>query len=144
MTATERPSDVALSIALEKLDQIGMMTKRGRASVSARATAAFIRTQLESAPTNFAEIGSKSVVEPSDGLLGAKHTGMKISAAGILGRIRDGRYHSGLDYGCGVMLGHLEEMAARFYAGDPKVVDEFLQLYDLADARPGDLAQEGE
>jgi len=48
MSATERPSDVALSIALETLDQIGSMTKRGRASVSARATAAFIRTQLES------------------------------------------------------------------------------------------------
>lgn len=69
-------------------------------------------------------------------LLGATHTGMKISAAGILGRIRDGRHYKGLNYGCGVMLGHLEEMAVRFYAGDPKAVDEFLQLYCLDDARP--------
>ena len=61
---TDRPTDRALSIALETLDQIGSMTKRGRASVSARSTAAFIRTQLESAPTNSAEIGSKSV-EPT-------------------------------------------------------------------------------
>lgn len=69
-------------------------------------------------------------------LLGATHTGMKVSAAGILGRIRDGRYHYGLKYGCGVMLDHLEQMSARFYAGDPRAVDEFLQLYCLDDARP--------
>lgn len=72
----------------------------------------------------------------SNALLGATHTGMKISASGILGRIRDGRYYKELNYGCGVMLGHLEEMAVRFYAGDPKAVDEFLQLYCLDDARP--------
>lgn len=69
-------------------------------------------------------------------LLGATHEGMRISASGILGRIRDGRYWDGLNYGCGVMLGHLEQMAARFYAGDPAAVDEFLQLYDLDEARP--------
>ncbi|MDX9780926.1 MAG: hypothetical protein RBT66_07800 [bacterium] len=69
-------------------------------------------------------------------LLGKKHTGMKISAEGILGRIATGRYWKGLDYGCEVMLDHLERMAERFYAGDPTAVDEFLQLYDLADKRP--------
>ena len=69
-------------------------------------------------------------------LLGKRHTGMRISACGVLGRIRDGRYFKGLDYGCGVMLDHLEQMAARFYAGDPTAVDEFLQLYCLDDARP--------
>lgn len=69
-------------------------------------------------------------------LLADKHTGMKISAAGILGRIRDGRYYKELNFGCGEMLRHLEEMANRFYAGDPKAVDEFLQLYDLDDNRP--------
>ena len=58
---TDRPTDRALSIALETLDQIGSMTKRGRASVSARSTAAFIRTQLESATTETVAIGSKSV-----------------------------------------------------------------------------------
>lgn len=70
------------------------------------------------------------------GLLSTTHTGTRISAKGILGRIRDGRYYEELGYGCGEMLMHLEQMAERFYAGDPKAVDEFLQLYDLADARP--------
>lgn len=69
-------------------------------------------------------------------LLGATHTGMKISASGILGRIATGRYHSGLNYGCEVMLGHLQQMADRFYAGDAQAVDEFLQLYCLDDKRP--------
>lgn len=69
-------------------------------------------------------------------LLGAKHTGTRISATGVLGRIRDGRYYAGLNYCCGVMLEHLEKMASRFYGGDAKAVDEFLQLYCLDDARP--------
>ena len=70
------------------------------------------------------------------GLLATKHTGMKISAHGVLGRIRDGRYYKELNFGCGEMLRHLEEMAARFYSGDAKAVDEFLQLYDLDEQRP--------
>lgn len=70
--------------------------------------------------------------------LGDTHTGLKISASGILGRIATGRYFDGLDFGCGEMLRHLEQMAARFYAGEVKAVDEFLQLYDLAGARPGE------
>lgn len=69
-------------------------------------------------------------------LLAKKHEGMKISADGILGRIRDGRHHKQLNYACGVMLCHLEEMASRFYAGDLSAVDEFLQLYCLDDSRP--------
>lgn len=69
-------------------------------------------------------------------LLAEKHSGMKISAHGILGRIRDGRYYRELNYGCGEMLRHLEEMATRFYSGDAKAVDEFLQLYDLDEKRP--------
>ena len=73
---------------------------------------------------------------PCSALLGATHTGMKISASGILGRIAAGRYHSGLQYGCEVMLNHLQQMADRFYAGDAKAVDEFLQLYCLDDKRP--------
>lgn len=69
-------------------------------------------------------------------LLAQKHTGMKISAHGVLGRIRDGRYYKELNYGCGEMLRHLEEMAERFYSGDLRAVDEFLQLYDLDQKRP--------
>lgn len=69
-------------------------------------------------------------------LLAPKHTGMKVSAHGLLGRIRDGRYFKELNFGCGEMLRHMEEMATRFYTGDVKVVDEFLQLYDLDEKRP--------
>lgn len=82
-------------------------------------------------------------VNPAADLLGAKHTGSRISADGILGRIRDGRHYVGLDYACGVLLGHLEEMARRFYAGDPTGVDEFLQLYCLDDARPDQIPGNG-
>lgn len=74
--------------------------------------------------------------ERADNLLAQKHTGSRISAHGVLGRIRDGRYYKGLNFGCGEMLRHLEEMAERFYSGDAKAVDEFLQLYDLDAQRP--------
>lgn len=70
------------------------------------------------------------------GLLSPKHTGMRISAHGVLGRIRDGRYYTGLNFPCGEILRHLEAMAERFYSGDLKAVDEFLQLYNLDDRRP--------
>ena len=69
-------------------------------------------------------------------LLAQKHTGMRVSAHGVLGRIRDGRYYKELNFGCGEMLRQMEEMAARFYSGDVKAVDEFLQLYDLDEQRP--------
>ena len=76
------------------------------------------------------------LAEPRPLPLAAKRTGMRISADGILGRIRDGRYSCELRFGCGEMLRHLEEMAGRFYAGDIAAVDEFLQLYCLDDKRP--------
>lgn len=68
--------------------------------------------------------------------LADRHNGTTISASGVLGRIRDGRYYEGLKFGCGEMLRHLEEMATRFYSGDVKAVDEFLQLYNLDEKRP--------
>lgn len=68
--------------------------------------------------------------------LAPKHTGSRISAEGILGHIRDGRYYKELNFGCGTMLSHMQEMAIRFYSGDVKAVDEFLQLYDLDEKRP--------
>lgn len=65
-------------------------------------------------------------------ILAPKHRGMKISANGVLGRIRDKwEVDESLRYACGEMLNHLEELGQRFYAGDIKVVDEFLQLYTL-------------
>jgi len=63
--------------------------------------------------------------------LAAKHSGMKISANGILKRVS-----RKTNPGAAEMLGHLNEMAERFYSGDIKVIDEFLQLYCLDDKRP--------
>ena len=70
-------------------------------------------------------------------LLGPKHQGCRISAPGILGRIRDGwKLDNGMRYATGEMLKHMEETAKRFYAGDAKAIDEFLQLYCLDETRP--------
>ena len=63
--------------------------------------------------------------------LAKKHEGMKISAAGILHRVG-----GHLKFGAQQMHEHLEEMASRYYSGDIKAVDEFLQLYCLDDDRP--------
>ena len=69
-------------------------------------------------------------------ILAPKHNGMRVDIQGVLGSIRDGRRGEGLNYSCGQILLHLEEMATRFYAGDVQAVDEFLQLYCLDKARP--------
>lgn len=63
--------------------------------------------------------------------LAKEHTGMRISAEGILLRVR-----GNLKFGALEMARHLRETARRFYAGDLSVVDEFLQLYCLDEARP--------
>lgn len=77
----------------------------------------------------------------NDNMLAPKHTGMKVSAEGMLGRIRDGwAVDESLRYTCGELLDHLKQLGQRFYAGDVKVVDEFLQLYSLDDNRPKPLA----
>ena len=68
--------------------------------------------------------------------LSKKHEGMRISASGLLGRIRDGRYDQSHKFGCGEMLRHLEETAEKFYLGNLASVDEFLQFYCLDDKRP--------
>jgi hypothetical protein len=64
-------------------------------------------------------------------ILADKHTGMRISASGLLLRVK-----GDLRFGAQSMLGHLQEMSDRFYAGDIKAVDEFLQLYCLDKNRP--------
>lgn len=89
---------------------------------------------------NEAAVAPSALNAGLEALLAPKHTGMKISAHGVLGRIRDGRYYKELNFGCGEMLRHLEEMAERFYSGDVTAVDEFLQLYDLAEHRPASNA----
>jgi Lar family restriction alleviation protein len=69
--------------------------------------------------------------------LSGQHQGMKISAEGLLGRIRDGqRPDSSQRWGVGEMLIHLRQMAGQFYSGDISAVDEFLQLYCLDGSRP--------
>lgn len=68
---------------------------------------------------------------PSHPFLAQKHTGMKVSAEGALKAKRG-------DLGWfarNEMLNHLKEMSNRFYKGDIKAVDEFLQLYCLDEER---------
>ncbi|MGP4843358.1 hypothetical protein ACTXGQ_04435 [Marinobacter sp. 1Y8] len=64
-------------------------------------------------------------------MLTDKHTGMRISAEGVLGRVR-----GQLKYGAQEMLKQLEAMADSFYSGNAKAVDQFLQTWDLDDKRP--------
>ena len=69
--------------------------------------------------------------------LAPKHKGMRIDHSGILGRIAHGcKVRQDQRWCLGELDRHLEEMAERFYSGDIKVVDEFLQLYCLDDSRP--------
>jgi len=63
--------------------------------------------------------------------LAEKHEGMRISASGILNRVG-----GNLKFGAQQMHEHLQQVATRYYAGDIKAVDEFLQLYCLDDDRP--------
>ena len=71
-------------------------------------------------------------------MLAKKHTSMKVSAGGLIGRIARGNRPDRLDrHLLAEMLGNMEQVADRFYAGDVKAIDEFLQLYCLDDARPG-------
>ena len=69
-------------------------------------------------------------------MLAPRYNGMRIDIQGVLGRIRDDKYGKELNYVCGTILQHLEELATRYYAGDVQAVDEFLQLYCLDKARP--------
>jgi hypothetical protein len=70
-------------------------------------------------------------------ILAKKHTGMRISANGLLGRIAHGsRVEDGDRFMLGELLRHMNELGKRYYAGDAKVVDEFLQLYCCDKDRP--------
>lgn len=95
-----------------------------------------VKNEQKPQDANEAAIGAVASTAGLGAFLSKKHTGTRISAYGMLGRIRDGRYYKELNFGCGEMLRHLDEMAERFYSGDMKAVDEFLQLYDLDGHRP--------
>ena len=62
--------------------------------------------------------------------LAADHTGMMVDYSGLIGSAQRAMLD---DPGISEMLRqlsrHLEELGRRWYAGDRKVVDEFLQLY---------------
>lgn len=55
---------------------------------------------------------------------------MRVFVRGLLGSIRDGGKVTRVDrFMLGELLKHMEELGERYYAGDLKVVDEFLTLY---------------
>ncbi len=71
-------------------------------------------------------------------LLAADHQGMRVDYTGMLGQsCRElNRTAPGRAEMLRQLQGHITELGQRFYAGDLKVVDEFLQLYCVAmDAR---------
>ncbi len=75
--------------------------------------------------------------------LAEKHNGLRVSCRGVLGRISSNRATPAmLRYGCEELFKHLQETATRFYSGDIKSVDEFFQLYCLADDRPKEIAHD--
>lgn len=74
---------------------------------------------------------------PLSALLGPKHTAMRVSAEGLLGRLSNGKRADRLDrWMLGELLKHMQELGRRYYAGDVKAADEFLQLYCCDDFRP--------
>ena len=76
----------------------------------------------------------------SEPLLAKKHTGMRVCARHMIKLGTSGKCQNrkGYAYQAEVMIGHLQEMADRYYAGDITAVDEFCQLYDFDQNRPKD------
>jgi len=63
-------------------------------------------------------------------VLAPDHTGMYVSASGLLSRQNK---EKGLNFMRSEMLKHLELMAREYYAGNVQIVDRFLQLYRLGE-----------
>jgi hypothetical protein len=71
--------------------------------------------------------------------LAEKHTGMRVSVAGLLGRIQDsGKIDNGQRYMIGEMVKNLKLAAENFYQGNISTLDEFFQLYALDENRPSE------
>ena len=68
--------------------------------------------------------------------LGKKLGGIRVNARGWLRRIQAQAGFEAQGWFCEELLKHLQELGDRFYAGDIKAVDEFLQLYCLDEKRP--------
>lgn len=58
-----------------------------------------------------------------------EHQGMRVCISGILGP----RNSKGDKYMRSELLGHLETVAEKYYAGEVAIVDAFLQFYCLSD-----------
>ncbi|WP_444812309.1 hypothetical protein ACS0OW_15920 [Stenotrophomonas maltophilia] len=66
--------------------------------------------------------------------LAPDHRGMRVSYSGLLNQVRGGlNSNPELAEMVRQLHGHLNELGKRWYAGDRKVVDEFLQLYVIED-----------
>ena len=90
---------------------------------------------IETEPHVTLDVGTKLYVKKP--VLAEKHKGLRVDHSGILGRIADGcKVRPDQRYILGELDKHLQEMAQRFYSGDIKAVDEFLQLYCLDEHRP--------
>lgn len=87
--------------------------------------ARLLRDHLGAILTESGKSPAKTVV------LGPDHEGMRIDASGVLCNNNKGSTQFRK-----MMLGHLQDLAQRYYAGDTGAVDDFLQTYCLGvDAR---------
>ncbi|MBU4609189.1 hypothetical protein IMZ29_01040 [Achromobacter sp. GG226] len=83
-------------------------------------------------------------------LLTADHTGMMVDHSGVIRQAKESLEYGMRNPSVATMLEgmgkHLEELGRRWYAGDVSVVDEFLQLYCVADDERAALkaARQGE
>lgn len=73
-------------------------------------------------------------------ILAPKHTGMMVDYTGLIGQARAALNHGDKAPAMSELLRqlavHMSQLGQRWYAGDAKVVDEFLQLYCIEqDAR---------
>lgn len=77
--------------------------------------------------------------------LAAKHTGMRVSASGLLERLANGAELTSWErYMLGELYRHLEHLAEQYYAGNVAIMDEFLQLYCLDADREAARQRAGE
>lgn len=68
------------------------------------------------------------------------HTGMKVSYSSLLGHASSVSRDPAASKALVRLQEHLQELGRRYYAGDVKVVDEFLQLYCVAPNERADAA----
>lgn len=70
-------------------------------------------------------------------ILAADHKGWKVDYSGLLSQASKALKHGSKETGLAELLrqlqGHLEELGKGWYEGDAAVVDEFLQVYCVAD-----------